>query len=397
MIDRRPKELKDAVIVSAVRTPVAKAKGALAPLRAEDLGAVAFKSAVERSGIDPATIDHAIFSNVNNLDLKTPGKYISLALGYPTSIPSYNVEHGCGSSLTGAALCNTLIRTGDIEVAVAGGVEHSSTAVYLMDRPTSAYNMMPPKWCTMKTTPPSYENLNMGETAERIAERFNISRKDCDEFSVLSHQRAAKAWENHVFDSQIVPVTVPARKGNDVIVAKDDIFRPDCSLEQLSKLKPSFQKDGIVTAGNSSPYCDGSAAIILSEKEHAAAEGLPMLGRILDYAAVGVEPQIMGIGPAVAVEKLLKRNGMTLNDIDLIELNEAFASQSIACIRKLNLDIDKVNVNGGAIALGHPFAATGAILLTKMLYELERSKKEIGIVCFCIGGGQGVAALVERF
>lgn len=393
----KKRELRDAVIVSAVRTPVVKAKGSFAPLRAEQLGAAAFKAAVDRSGIDPAAIDHAIFTNVNNLDLKSPGKYISLDLGYPTGITSYNLEHGCGSSLTAAALCSTLIEAGQIDIAVAGGVEHSSTAVYMMDRPTRGYEMMPPKWCTIKTTPASYENLNMGETAERIAKRFQISRRDCDEFSLLSHKRAAKAWENHIFDSQIVPVTVPVNKGTPYTVDHDDIYRPDCSMEQLARLKPSFQKDGIVTAGNSSPFCDGSAALILSEKNLAASAGLPMLGRIVDYAAAGVEPQIMGIGPAAAVEKLLKKTGMTLSDIDLIELNEAFASQSIACIRQLNLDMDKLNVNGGAIALGHPFAATGAVLMTKMLYELERRKKQYGIVCFCIGGGQGVAALVERF
>lgn len=195
---------------------------------------------------------------------------------------------------------------------------------------------------------------------------------------------------------QIVPVTVPVKKGTQQIIDKDDIFRPDCSVEALGKLRPSFTKDGLVTAGNSSPYCDGSAAIVQVDSEYAKSNNLTPLGRIVDYTAVGVQPQIMGIGPAYAVEKLLKRTNMTLDDIDLIELNEAFASQSIACIRKLNLDIDKVNVNGGAIALGHPFAATGAILITKMLYELKRRDKQFGIVCFCIGGGQGVAALIER-
>ncbi len=387
---------RDAVITSAVRTPVAKARGALAPLRAEQLGAVAVRAAVERAGIDPKDIDQAVVTNVNNLDLRAPGKYITLDLDYPTRIVSYNIEHGCASSLTAAALCSTLIESGGIDAAIAGGVEHSSTAVYLMDRPTSGYSMVPPQWCTIKTTPPSYENLNMGETAERIAKEFSITREDCDRFALLSHQRAAAAWDAHVFDEQIVPVTVPVRKGQPVLVTKDNIFRPDCSLEQLSKLRPSFQADGIVTAGNSSPYCDGSAALVLTEREYARANGLPALARVAGYAAVGVQPQIMGIGPAYAVEKLLRQQGMTLADIDLIELNEAFASQSIACIRALDLDMDKVNVNGGAIALGHPFAATGAILMTKMVYELRRRGKQFGIVCFCIGGGQGAAMLLER-
>lgn len=390
------KEFRDSVILSAVRTPVVKAKGAFSGLRAEQLGKIAVGAAVDRSGINPDDIEMALIANVNNLDLKSPGKYITLDLGYPTNIVSYNIEHGCGSSLTAAGITSMFIENGCVQVALAGGVEHSSTAVYMMDRPTSAYSMMPPKWCTMKTTPPSYENLNMGETAERIAQEFGITRRELDEFSVLSHKRAADAWEQHFFDEQIVPVTVPVKKGTPQIIDKDDIFRPDCSVEALGKLRPSFTKDGLVTAGNSSPYCDGSAAIVQVDSEYAKSNNLTPLGRIVDYTAVGVQPQIMGIGPAYAVEKLLKRTNMTLDDIDLIELNEAFASQSIACIRKLNLDIDKVNVNGGAIALGHPFAATGAILITKMLYELKRRDKQFGIVCFCIGGGQGVAALIER-
>ena len=380
------KEFRDSVILSAVRTPVVKAKGAFAGLRAEQLGKIAVGAAVDRSGINPDDIEMALIANVNNLDLKSPGKYITLDLGYPTNIVSYNIEHGCGSSLTAAGITSMFIENGCVQVALAGGVEHSSTAVYMMDRPTSAYSMMPPKWCTMKTTPPSYENLNMGETAERIAQEFGITRRELDEFSVLSHKRAAAAWEQHFFDEQIVPVTVPVKKGTPQIIDKDDIFRPDCSVEALGKLRPSFTKDGLVTAGNSSPYCDGSAAIVQVDSEYAKSNNLTPLGRIVDYTAVGVQPQIMGIGPAYAVEKLLKRTNMTLDDIDLIELNEAFASQSIACIRKLNLDIDKVNVNGGAIALGHPFAATGAILITKMLYELKRRDKQFGIVCFCIGG-----------
>lgn len=390
------KEFRDSVILSAVRTPVVKAKGAFAGLRAEQLGKIAVGAAVDRSSINPDDIEMALIANVSNLDLKSPGKYITLDLGYPTNIVSYNIEHGCGSSLTAAGITSMFIENGCVQVALAGGVEHSSTAVYMMDRPTSAYSMMPPKWCTMKTTPPSYENLNMGETAERIAQEFGITRRELDEFSVLSHKRAAAAWEQHFFDEQIVPVTVPVKKGTPQIIDKDDIFRPDCSVEALGKLRPSFTKDGLVTAGNSSPYCDGSAAIVQVDSEYAKSNNLTPLGRIVDYTAVGVQPQIMGIGPAYAVEKLLKHTNMTLDDIDLIELNEAFASQSIACIRKLNLDIDKVNVNGGAIALGHPFAATGAILITKMLYELKRRDKQFGIVCFCIGGGQGVAALIER-
>lgn len=298
------KEFRDSVILSAVRTPVVKAKGAFSGLRAEQLGKIAVGAAVDHSGINPDDIEMALIANVNNLDLKSPGKYITLDLGYPTNIVSYNIEHGCGSSLTAAGITSMFIENGCVQVALAGGVEHSSTAVYMMDRPTSAYSMMPPKWCIMKTTPPSYENLNMGETAERIAQEFGITRRELDEFSVLSHKRAAAAWEQHFFDEQIVPVTVPVKKGTPQIIDKDDIFRPDCSVEALGKLRPSFTKDGLVTAGNSSPYCDGSAAIVQVDSEYAKSNNLTPLGRIVDYTAVGVQPQIMGIGPAYAVEKL---------------------------------------------------------------------------------------------
>ena len=206
------KEFRDSVILSAVRTPVVKAKGAFSGLRAEQLGKIAVGAAVDHSGINPDDIEMALIANVNNLDLKSPGKYITLDLGYPTNIVSYNIEHGCGSSLTAAGITSMFIENGCVQVALAGGVEHSSTAVYMMDRPTSAYSMMPPKWCIMKTTPPSYENLNMGETAERIAQEFGITRRELDEFSVLRHKRAAAAWEQHFFDEQIVPVTVRVKK-----------------------------------------------------------------------------------------------------------------------------------------------------------------------------------------
>lgn len=392
----KQRQMREAVIISAVRTPVAKARGALSPLRAEQLGAVAMKAAVERAGIDSAVLEEIIFANINNLDLKIPGRYISLDLGYPMEIPSFNIDRACGASLNAAALASMMIECGNIDAALAGGVEHSTSSVYLMDKPTTPFPMMPPQWCEIKVSPPALENLNMGQTAERVAEQFGISRQECDEYALISHSRAAKAWENHVFDAQIAPVAVPLGKGKTALFDKDDIFRPDSSMEQLSKLRPSFKPDGIVTAGNSSPFCDGAGALVLMEKEQAISEGREILGQITGFAAVGVDPRIMGVGPIYATKKLFQKTGMTFLDIDLIELNEAFASQTIACIRELNLDLDKTNVNGGAIALGHPFGATGAILATKMLHELKRRNLQRGLVTFCIGSGQGIAALIER-
>jgi len=390
------KTMRQAVIISAVRTPVAKARGVLAGMKAERLGGIAIKAAVERAGVSPGVIEEMIFANINNLDLKIPGRFISLDLGYPLDIPSFSIDRACGASLNAASLASMLIETGNIDAALAGGVEHSTSSVFLMDKPAAAFPLAPPQWCEIKVSPMSYENLNMGQTAERIAERYGITRRECDEYALLSHRRAAAAWEAGFFDGQIVPVTVDTGKGTSAEFSKDDIYRSDTSIEALSKLRPSFKPDGIVTAGNSSPFCDGASALVLMEKERAAAEGCGMMGAVTGFAAVGVEPQIMGIGPVYATRKLLKKAGMTLDDIDLIEINEAFASQTIACIRELALDMDKINVNGGAIALGHPFGATGAILVTKILYELRRRDKERGLVAFCIGGGQGIAALIER-
>lgn len=388
--------MREAVITAAVRTPVGKAKGCYTNLSTEDLGAIPIRELLKRTNVNPNEIDDVIYSTCRNLDIAIPGHMIGLQAGLPMEVPGFAVDRGCASSLTGFAIASSMIQTGIYDTVIVGGVEHSTRGVYKMNPAPQAYSMMPPTWVQDKITPPEYENLGMGETAERIAIEYGLTREMCDEFSVLSHKRAAAAWENHRFDDQIVPVEIKDRKKGTITITQDESVRPDCSMEGLAKLRPSFRKDGIVTAGNSSGFVDASAAVMVMEKSKAKALGLPILARFVDCAAMGVQPQIMGIGPAKATKKLLERNKMTLNDIDLIELNEAFASQSLACLKELDLNMDKVNVNGGAIALGHPFGATGALLLTKLVYEMQRTDAENGIVTFCIGGGQGYSVLVTR-
>lgn len=387
--------MRQAVIVSAVRTAVGKHRGALSELPVEHYGSLVVREAVKRANINPCDVDELIFSNMSNTDITMHARLIALGAGLPIEVPAFAVERGCASSLTGLALAAMMIETGQADTLAVGGMESCSRTPYVMERPTMPYQPTPPKFVQKRSTPPEYENLTMGQTAERIAERFSITRTECDEFAMSSHQKANKAWAGGYFNSQIVPVEVTHGKDK-ASFGRDEIFRADITLESLGRLRPVFSKDGVVTAGNSSPLSDGAAAMIVMEKEKATALGLEILATFKGFVSVGVEPQIMGIGPVFATQKLLAKMGMTLADIDLIELNEAFASQSLACIRQLNPDMEKYNVNGGAIALGHPFAATGAILVTKMVHELKRRNGGIGLISFCIGGGQGVAALLER-
>lgn len=361
-----------------------------------ELAAPVIREAVRRAKVEPSEIDEVIFSNITNMEVKNPARAYALAGGIPQNVPAFTVDRGCGSSLTGMALGAQMIQLGTADVIVAGGVESCSHRPYLLGRITSPYQYNPPKFCDQILTPPEYGNLSNGMTAEEVAQRFHITREDCDAFSVESHKKAAAAWENHRFDEHIVPISVPRRKGEPVVVDRDDIFRPDCNMESLAKLAPSFKPGGIVTAGNSSPLTDGAACVVVMERQMAERLGCEILGVFRGFVSVGLEPRIMGMGPVYATRKILQRTGLTLDDIDLIELNEAFASQSVACVRELGIDTSKLNVNGGAIAIGHPFGASGAILTARMLYELRRRNLHRGLITFCIGAGLGVAMLVER-
>ena len=388
--------MREAAVVSAVRFPVGRVGGALSGFRPEKLGGMIVKEAVRRAGIDPEIIDEVIFCSCDNEDLKIAGRVIMLEAGLPYTIPAYQIQRGCASSLTALWDGVMMIKTGFADTVVAGGAESTSFAPYLMNKPTRAYSAAPMSWAEPVFSPKEpYGNLPNGLTAEELARRFNITRKQCDEFSVESHRKGANAYKNGYFDSQLFPMDIPA-KGNTITFCRDEPLRDDCTIDMLSKLKPAFEEGGVCTAGNSSPLTDGASCVILMEREKAESLKLDILAVFTDFADAGVEPRVMGEGPIYATRKLLKKTGLTLEDIDLIEMNEAYASQSIRCVDELGLDPEKLNVNGGAIALGHPFAATGTILVTKLVYEMRRRDVKRGIVTFCVGGGLGVSALFEK-
>jgi acetyl-CoA C-acetyltransferase len=388
--------MKEAAVVSAVRLPVGRVGGALSGFRPEKLGGMIVKEAVRRAGIDPRIIDEVIFCSCDNEDLKIAGRVIMLEAGLPYTIPAYQIQRGCGSSLTALWDGVMMIQTGFAETVLAGGAESTSWAPYLMNKPRRAFSQAPMSWAEPVFSPKEpYGNLPNGPTAEEIARRFGVTRADCDAFAFDSHRKGALAYANGYFESQILPVEIVG-KGGTAVFDRDEPLRADCTAESLSKLRPSFEKDGVCTAGNSSPLTDGASCAILMERSKAEALGLEILAVFRDFADAGCAPRVMGEGPVHAVRKLMKKTGLTLDDVDLIEMNEAYAAQSVYCARALEMDADRLNVNGGAIALGHPFAATGTILVTKLVHEMRRRNAARGVVTFCIGGGLGVAALFER-
>ncbi|MBU8905641.1 thiolase family protein [Desertibacillus haloalkaliphilus] len=386
---------REAVVVSAVRTAIARQGGALAHVKAHEFGAAVIKEAVNRVELDAEQVDDVIFGNV----LSGGGniaRLTALQTGLSLNLPGLTVDRQCGSGINAIALAAQAIRAGDGDVFIAGGTESMSRAPYLMDRPTKAFHMVPPKFRSSQLSPKEIGDPPMGITAENLAQKYNISREEQDEFALRSQQRMAAAMEDQRFAEQIVPITIPQRKGDPVIFDQDEHPRPTTTLEGLTKLPPAFKEDGTVTAGSSSGLNDAASALVIMSREKADALGLEPLAVIRDYTVSGVDPNIMGIGPVPATRKLLAKTGMSLDDIDLIELNEAFAAQVIACDRELGLDPEKLNVNGGAIAHGHPLGATGAILATKAIYELKRREAKYALLTACIGGGQGIATLIER-
>jgi acetyl-CoA C-acetyltransferase len=387
--------MAEAVIVSAVRTAIARAGGALKDLPPHIYGAEVIKEAVRRAQVEPAEIDDVIFGNV----LSGGGNMARLAAlqaGLPIEVPGLTIDRQCGSGMNAVALAAQAIVAGAADVVVAGGTESMTRAPYLLEPSPKAFDRNPPRFVTRLLSPEHIGNPPMGITAENLAEKYNISREEQDRYALRSQQRMANAMNNGYFREQIVPISVPQRRGEPILFEVDEHPRPDTTLEALAKLPPAFKEGGTVTAGNSSGINDGAGALVLMERRIAERRGLEILASVRSYAVAGVDPNIMGIGPVPAVRKLLKREGLTLEDIDLIELNEAFAAQVLACDRELHLDMEKVNVNGGAIAHGHPIAATGAILVTKLVYEMKRRGVKRGIVTACIGGGQGIAVLFER-
>lgn len=386
--------MREAVLVSAVRTPVAKIKGGFAKMNVDQLGGIVIREALRRAGAAPDEVEEVIFGNCRNVDLKTPARVAAIAAGLPETVPAFTVERGCASGLNAIWLAAMSVMQGEGDIYVAGGMESTTKAPFLMASEMVG-NRMPPRWLFGRSLPEGMEDPSMGMTAEKIAATLGITREECDAFAVESHARAARAQRDGRFDAQLVPVEAPFGKNETRLVTMDETVRPDTSVESLKKLRTSFDKNGVCTAGNSSPLTDGAAAVVVMSRETAEKRGLEILGTVRAFASAGLDPSVMGLGPVYAVRKLLNKTGLTMDGIDLIELNEAFAPQSLGCIRQLGLVPDKVNVNGGAIALGHPFGATGAILTTKLVYEMRRRGAKRGVVTFCIGGGQGAAMLIE--
>jgi acetyl-CoA C-acetyltransferase len=389
----------EVVITSAARTAVGRYGGSLKDQPPTDLGALATKTALERSGIAPDQVDQVVFGNVIHSAPEDMymARVVAMKAGIPQEVPAFTVNRLCGTGVQAIVSAAQTIATGDAEVAVAGGAESMSRGPYWMPHVRWGARMGETKMVDPVVgglTDP-FNDIHMGVTAENLAESHSISRSDQDEFSVESHRRAARAQEEGVFDEEIVPVELESKKGPTEFT-QDEHVRPEASMETMGKLKPVFKPDGTVTAGNASGMNDAGAAVVLMSADAAERLGAPVRGRILSYSYCGVDPKIMGIGPVPAVRKALSRAGKSLDDVDVIELNEAFAAQSLAVIKDLGLDREKVNPNGGAIALGHPIAATGAVITTKLLYEMERKGQDLGLVTLCIGGGQGIAMLIAR-
>ena len=386
---------REAVIVSAVRTPVGRCRGALAAVGAPELGALVIAEAVRRAGLQGEEVEEVIFGNLGNNDSANLARVVTLQAGLPFTVPAITIDRQCSSGLNAIAIGALMIEAGEADIVVAGGTESASNRPHLMEKARVAYQVAPPQWLVRRTAPGAL-NVSMGTTAENLGRKYHITREECDAFALESHRKAAAAQAAGRFDEQMIPVTVPGKRGKTTVVDRDECVRPESTMETLGSLPTAFEPDGVCTAGNSSPMSDGAGAVVLMDRETAEKKGLEPLAVFRGFAVTGCDPSIMGIGPVEAIRKVLRKTGLTLEEMDLIELNEAFATQSIACIRELGLDMDKVNVNGGALALGHPLAGTGAILTAKLLYELKRRRARYGLVAFCMAGGQGGAAVFER-
>ena len=391
--------MNDIVILSAVRTPVGRYGGSLKDLNSGHLGAIVIEEAIKRAGILASQVDEVILGEVRqSTESSNVARVAALRAGVPDTTPAFTINRLCASGMQAVASAAQQIASGQAEIVVAGGTESMSNApVYLRNTRFGGDNAKLVDSNTEAGQQPHeiYGNqLGMGITAENVAERYSISRADQDAFALESQQKAAEAIKNNKFRDEMVPIKI-TRKKNSFLFSEDEHPRPDTTIESLSKLKPVFKENGTVTAGNACGRNDGAAALVLTSSSYAESLALKPIARIIDWAAAGVSPELMGIGPVPAVKKLLLRTGLTLNEIDLIELNEAFASQALAVIRELDLDVNRVNVNGGAIALGHPLGATGAKIMTTLIHELIRRQEKRGIATLCIGGGQGMAIMVE--
>jgi acetyl-CoA C-acetyltransferase len=392
--------IKQAVVVSAVRTPVGKLLGALKGFKATDLGAIVVREAVKRAGVKPVDVDEVIMGCVIQAGLgQNPARQAALRGGLPDTVSAVTVNKVCGSGLKAVMMAAQGVQLGDTEVVVAGGMESMSNAPYLLPKAREGYRLgngeildsviQDGLWC-------AFDDQHMGCTGEVVSERFHVSRAEQDEYAVNSHRKAFAAIKAGKFKDEIVPVEIPQKKGAPLFFDTDEPVREDTSIEGLGKLRPAFKEGGTVTAGNAPGVNDGASAVVVTSQERAKSLGVEPLARIIAQATSGIEPKLVMMAPVEAIKKLIKKTGWSLNDVDLIELNEAFAVQVVAITRELSLDPEKINVNGGAVALGHAIGQSGSRILTTLLYELKRRDAHRGIAALCLGGGNAVALAVER-
>lgn len=392
--------MTEVVIVAAVRTPIGSFGGSLKDISTVDLGSLVIKNAIERAGLEPEQVDEVIMGNVLGAGLgQNVARQMSVHAGVPVTVPAFTINKVCGSGLKAVQLAVQAVLCGDAEVVVAGGAENMSQAPYIL--PNQRWGSRMGNATVVDTMlrdglTDGFEDYHMGITAENVAEQYGITREDQDSFALQSQKRAVAAVEAGRFKEEIVPVEIPQRRGEPLVFDTDEFPRKDVSLEGLSKLRPAFQKDGSVTAGNSSGINDGAAAVVVMSAEKAKELGVPVLATIKSYASAGLDPKVMGCGPIYASRKALEKAGLTVADLDLVESNEAFAAQACAVAKELNLDLEKVNVNGGAISLGHPIGASGCRILVTLLHEMQKRDAKRGLVTLCIGGGMGTALIVER-
>lgn len=392
--------MKEVVIVSACRTAIGKFGGTLKGVGAVDLGAAVVKEAVNRAGIAPEQVDEVIFGNVLQAGLgQNPARQVSIKAGLPIECTAMTINIVCGSGLKAVALAANQIKAGEADIVVCGGTENMSAAPYAMPAARWGARMNNTQMIDITVNDglwDAFNNYHMGITAENVAEQYGLTREMQDEFAVKSQNKAEAAIKAGKFKDEIVPITIPQRKGDPIVFDTDEHPTLGSTMEKVARLRPAFKKDGTVTAANASGINDGAAAFVVMSKEKAEELGITPMATIVSYATGGVDPKIMGVGPVPASRKAMEKAGMTIDDIDLIEANEAFAAQSLAVARELNFDMDKVNVNGGAIALGHPVGASGARILVTLLYEMAKRDAKTGLATLCIGGGQGQALIVKR-
>lgn len=392
--------MRKAVIVSAARTPIGSFGGAFASLSAVDLGVIAAKEAIKRAGIEPSMVEEVYLGNILGAGLgQNVARQVSLGAGIPIETPALTINMVCGSGLRAVSMAAQFVESGQCDIILCGGTESMTDTPYLLPKARWGHRMGDGKvvdYMVHDGLWDIYNDYHMGMTAENVAEQYGITREEQDEFAAQSQNRAEEAQKSGKFADEIVPVIIPQKKGDPVVIDTDEYPRHGSTVEKMSKLKPAFKKDGTVTAGNASGINDGAAALIVMSKDKADELGLKYMCEIAGYGSAGVDPKVMGLGPVPATKKALANAGWTIDDLDLIEANEAFAAQALAVIRDLGLNPEITNVNGGAIALGHPIGASGARILVTLLYEMEKRDAKRGLATLCIGGGMGTSLLVQR-